>query len=399
MALVGAAAGALLLNACGGGSGGGGSVTPPPPPAITPPSISVDQVYTSLSFSQPTAMRQAPGDASRWFVSEKNGVIRVFANNPSSSSSSVFLDISDIVDDSGEGGLLGFAFAPGFPVADPFVYVSFTRGSPFRSFISRFETLDGGLTLERFSEEIILELPQPRTNHNGGDIAFGPDGNLYVGFGDGGGGGDPFENGQNTMNLHGTIVRIDVDGVLPYEIPAGNPFDTNAPCLQGTGAAACPEIFAWGFRNPWRLSFDTTTGRLWTGDVGQDAWEEIDLVEVGENYGWNDREGAHCFDPPSGCADNFREPHAEYGHGLGQSVTGGYVYRGTDVPDLFGWYVFGDFITGRIFGFEQGSAAGVVPEELLDTGLAIVTFAQDLDGEIYVLNFGVGTIHKFEIGP
>jgi glucose/arabinose dehydrogenase len=391
---------ALALASCGGSGGGnGGTVDPPPPPTATTPTIAVSPVFTSLSFNQPTVLKQAPGDSSRWFVGEKGGFIRVFANNPDSSSASVFLDISGIVDAAGEGGLLGFTFHPDFPVT-PEVFVSFTRGNPFRSYVSRFTSADGGQTLSLASEEIILELAQPQTNHNGGDITFGPDGLLYVGFGDGGGAGDPFENGQNTMNLHGAIVRIDVDGNPPYEIPAGNPFALNAACAQGNGAAACPEIFAWGFRNPWRFSFDTVTGRLWAGDVGQNAWEEIDLVEVGENYGWNEREGAHCFDPASGCADTFRDPHTEYGHSRGQSVTGGYVYRGADVPDLVGWYVFGDFISGSIFAVAENSTEGVSSETLLDTDLMIVAFAQDIDGEVYLLNYGaVGTIHKLEDAP
>jgi glucose/arabinose dehydrogenase len=389
---------AIVLAACGGSGGNdGGFVAPPPAP--TTPQISTVPTYTALpAFNNPISMKRAPGDTSRWFVAEKSGVIRVFADNVASSSTSVFLDISASVSAAGEGGLLGFAFHPDFPTT-PEVYVSYTRGAPFRSFVSRFFSTDNGLTANPLTEEELIINPQPATNHNGGDIAFGPDGMLYIGFGDGGGSGDPNENGQNTMNLHGAIVRIDVGGVAPYEIPAGNPFETNAPCVQGVGAAGCPEIFAWGFRNPWRFSFDTVTGRLWAGDVGQNAWEEIDLVEVGENYGWNDREGAHCFDPPSGCAATFREPHAEYDHSLGSSVSGGYVYRGSDVPDLVGWYVFGDFISGRIFAFEQASAAGVVPEELLDTGFSIVSFAEDISGELYLLDYGVGTIHKLQNAP
>lgn len=390
---------AAALAGCGGGGGGnGGTVGPPAPPASTIPAITTTHVYTSLSFDQPTVLMQAPGDSSRWFVGEKRGYIRVFANNPSSSSSSTFLDLSSVVAFGGEGGLLGFAFHPDFPVI-PEVYVSFTRGNPFRSYVSRFLSTDTGETLNPATEEIILELPQPQTNHNGGDIAFGPDGLLYVGFGDGGGGGDPNENGQNTMNLHSAIVRIDVDGNSPYEIPAGNPFDMNAACVQGVGAAPCPEIYAWGFRNPWRFSFDTVTGRLWAGDVGQASWEEINLVEAGENYGWNDREGAHCFDPVSGCAESFREPHTEYGRALGQSVSGGYVYRGSDVPDLAGRYVFGDFVSGQIFAIEQGSTAGVAPEQLLSSGLSIVSFGQDISGELFILDYGVGTIHKVENAP
>lgn len=393
---------AAWLAGCGGGggsSGGGTIVIPPPPPTSGTPTITTTQVYSSLpAFNSPVAMKQAPGDNTRWFVAEKSGLIRVFANNPSSSSASVFLDITARVSASGEGGLLGFAFHPDFPLT-PEVFVSYTGGGPFRSFVSRFFSTDNGQTVNPGTEEILIINPQPATNHNGGDIAFGPNGLLHIGFGDGGGSGDPNENGQNTMNIHSAIVRIDIDGAAPYEIPAGNPFEANAPCVQGVGAAGCPEIFAWGFRNPWRFSFDRVTGRLWAGDVGQNAWEEIDLVEAGENYGWNDREGTHCFDPSSGCADTFREPHAEYGHSLGSSVTGGFVYRGNDVPDLVGRYVFGDFVSGRIFAFEEGALAGVTPEELLATSLSIVSFAEDNSGELYILDFGVGTIHKVENAP
>jgi len=392
-----AGAGVIALTGCSNGSGAG-TVTTAPPPTPSTPTISANHVFTSLTFSQPTVLKQAPGDSSRWFVGEKSGFIRVFANNASSSSSSTFLDITGVVNAAGEGGLLGFAFHPDFPIT-PEVFVSFTRGNPFRSYVSRFTSTDGGQTLSAASEEIILELPQPQSNHNGGDITFGPDGLLYVGFGDGGGSGDPLENGQNTMNLHSAIVRVYVDGDSPYEIPAGNPYDMNSACVQGAGAAPCPEIYAWGFRNPWRISFDTVTGRLWAGDVGQGSWEEIDLVEAGENYGWNDREGAHCFDPGSGCVDTFREPHTEYGHGLGRSVTGGYVYRGSDIPNLVGWYVFGDFTSGRIFTIDANSIAGVAPEVLLESGLSIVSFGQDNDGEIYILDYGVGTIHKVENAP
>jgi glucose/arabinose dehydrogenase len=195
------------------------------------------------------------------------------------------------------------------------------------------------------------------------------------------------------------MVRIDVDSAADYDIPPGNPNAANPKCAQGFGSAPCPEIFAWGLRNPWRFSFDSATGRLWAGDVGQGAWEEIDVIEVGENYGWDVREGAHCFDPPSGCSTAFRDPVTEYDHGLGVSVTGGYVYRGTAVADLVGWYVFGDFGSGRIFAIPADSADGVVPDELLDTSHNIVTFATGVDGELYFADFSVGTIHKVEPAP
>lgn len=389
----------LLLAGCGGSSGGGGNITTGPPPGSSVPEISVTRVFDSLSFNRPTVLRQAPGDATRWFVGEKAGVIRVFANNPSSSSASVFLDISGRVNSAGEGGLLGFAFHPDFPVT-PEVFVSYTRtGAPLVSYVSRFFSNDDGLTLVPGSEQIILTVLQPETNHNGGDVLFGPDGYLYVGFGDGGGGGDPLGNGQDDNNLHGTIVRIDVDGAAPYEIPARNPNVGNAACIQGYGAAPCPEIFAWGLRNPWRMSFDNTTGKLWVGDVGQGEWEEIDVVAAGDNLGWNVREGAHCFNPATGCAESFVEPITEYDHSLGASVTGGYVYRGAAVADLVGWYVFGDFGSGRIFAVPEDSTSVTTAEVLLDTSNAIVTFGADTDGELYFADYLVGTIHKIENAP
>ena len=196
----------MALASCGGGSDGGGTVAPPAPPMSTAPTIVVSRVFAALTFSQPTVLKQAPGDSSRWFVGEKNGLIRVFANNPSASSSSTFLDITGVVDASGEGGLLGFAFHPDFPIT-PEVYVSYTRsGAPLVSYLSRFLSNDNGLTLLPGSEDPILTVLQPQTNHNGGDILFGPDGYLYAGFGDGGGSGDPLGNGQDDENLHGAII-------------------------------------------------------------------------------------------------------------------------------------------------------------------------------------------------
>ncbi len=388
---------AACVAACDGSGGttigpGGG-----PPPGGSDPEIAVSDAFPSLSFNQPTVLKQAPGDASRWFVAEKQGRILVFANNPGSSSPEPFLDITAQTAAPGEGGLLGFAFHPNFPVT-PEVYVSYTR-TGLVSYVSRFTSTDSGQTLNPASEEIVLTMAQPETNHNGGDVHFGPDGFLYIGFGDGGGGGDPRDWAQDDTNLHGAMVRIDVDSAVDYDIPAGNPNAANPKCTQGFGSAACPEIFAWGLRNPWRFSFDAVTGKLWAGDVGQGSWEEIDVIENGENYGWDVREGAHCFDPPSGCSTAFKDPITEYDRGLGVSVTGGYVYRGTAVPDLVGWYVFGDFGSGRIFAIRENSADGVVPEVLLDTTHNIVTFATGVDGELYFADYSVGTIHRIEPAP
>jgi len=316
----------LLAGGCGGDSG---TITMPP---TTPPpqddGMALKPVFDSLSFNAPVALLQAPGDDSRWFVVEQAGVIRVFDADPNVAASTVFADIAARVDDGpSEAGLLGMAFHPDFELNGE-VFLSYTRGSPLESVVSRFTLDPADGTLDESSEEILLTALQDAGNHNGGNLAFGPDRNLYIGFGDGGGSGDPNNNGQTTSTYLGAIVRIDVDGNPPYGIPAGNPFATNTECMQGSGSAPCPEIYDWGFRNPWRFSFDRQTGQLWVGDVGQGDWEEVNRVEGGLNYGWNEREGAHCFDPPANCSTNNVDPISEYGRDLGASVTGGYVYRG-----------------------------------------------------------------------
>lgn len=378
----------LALCACGGG-GSSPATTPMIPPPQPSLEITALRVFSALSFDSPVLMLQAPGDSSRWFVLEQRGLVRVFDNESAVSTSSVFVDISDRVNSAAsEAGLLGMAFHPDF-ASNGQVFLSYTAsGSPLESVVSRLQSTDGGLTLAADSEAIVMTLLQPQSNHNGGNIAFGPDGFLYAGWGDGGGAGDPQNNAQNTTNLFGSITRVDVDAAAPYAIPATNPFATNSECLQGFGNADCPELFAWGFRNPWRWSFDRQTGALWLGDVGQFDWEEIDRVEIGGNYGWREREGANCFDPPIGCSTDFLDPITEYDHSLGASVTGGYVYRGNVISALRGLYVYGDFSSGRIWSVAADSAQSVSGTELLDTTLNIASFAQDNDGELYIVDYG-----------
>lgn len=391
---------AVGVGGCGGGGSGTITVTPPggPPPTGATPTIATQRVFDQLSFSQPVSMKQAPGDPNRWFVIEQSGVVRVFDNDQSTSSSDVFIDISGRVSSGGERGLLGLAFHPSFPAApNAEVYLSYTTGLAAQptSRISRFSSGDSGATLDAGTEEILLTILQPESNHNGGDLVFGQDDFLYASFGDGGGGGDPGNNAQNTANLLGTILRLNIDGNSPYEIPPDNPFASINLCTQGvSGGGPCPEIYAYGLRNPWRMSIDSATGDLWLGDVGQSAFEEIDRVVLGQNYGWNIREGANCFPPGSTCADTFAEPVTEYGRSLGGSVTGGYVYRGSALPDLVGWYVFADFASGRLFAVPADSQPTVVPDELLDTSLAISAFAEGVDGELYVIDYGSGTVHQ-----
>lgn len=388
----------LALAGCGGGSQ---SFEPPPdtdpPPSSDAPPIAVQQAFTQLSFSQPLAMLQAPDDDTAWYVVERTGNIRVFPNaaDASMADREIFANLTGRINSGpGEAGLLGMAFHPDF-AANGEVFLSYTRGTDLESVVSRFEVDSSTGNLDVDSEEVLLTIDQPQGNHNGGNVAFGPDGFLYIGFGDGGGSGDPQGNGQNTTNVHSTILRIDVDGGSPYAIPADNPFAGNTECFQGTSTMDCPEIFAWGFRNPWRFSFDRDTGDLWVGDVGQGSWEEVNRVEISENYGWNEREGAHCYPPgTTNCDTDNVDPIAEYDHSQGNSVTGGYVYRGTGISDLQGFYLFGDFGSGRIWALPSNSPQGTEPTELIDTALNIASFAESNAGELYVLHINGGTIHQ-----
>ncbi|HSC05427.1 MAG TPA: PQQ-dependent sugar dehydrogenase, partial [Steroidobacteraceae bacterium] len=277
-------AGSLIIAACGDGSDGSGG-TPVSPD--TPADFAVERVFPNLRFISPVAMLQAPGDRTRWFVVEQGGEVRVFENNPTVTAGSSFINIRTRVSAGGERGLLGMAFHPSFPL-DPRVFLSYTQLDPALGLVSRissFTTPDVGLTLDPNSEQVLITIDQPEPNHNGGGIAFGPDRFLYIGMGDGGGGNDehpPFGNGQSLTTLLGKMLRIDVaaspGGGRLYGIPADNPFAVNTPCGTvgvGTGPQPCPEIFAWGFRNPWRWSFDRATGQLWVGDVGEVTLEEV----------------------------------------------------------------------------------------------------------------------------
>jgi uncharacterized repeat protein (TIGR03806 family) len=376
--------------------------------------------YTNLTFAAPVAMLQAPPPAgsSRWFVVEKAGVVRTFpATN--ATTSTVFVDINGRVDDGGEQGLLGMAFHPNFPT-DPRVFLSYNNESSGRvSRISAFRTLDNGATLDPGTEQILLTVTQPaaESNHKGGNIAFGPDGMLYIGLGDGGGGGDQHGNpgnGQRLTTMLGKMLRINI-GTDPmgttYTVPTDNPFFNSGnpgdKCpAAGRASGTCPEIYAYGFRNPWRWSFDRGGNHeLWVADVGQGLWEEVDIVTAGGNYGWRCREGAHDFNSggTSGCgAGGLIDPVAEYDHSVGNSITGGYVYRGTQSSGLAGRYLFADFGSGRIWAWIAESApAPREPTALLSTGLNISSFGQANDGELYIVDYSGGTLRhiNFTSGP
>jgi glucose/arabinose dehydrogenase len=369
--------------------------------------MGISQVFNQVTLQAPVAMMQAPGDSSRWFVVEQRGTVRIIPANTGTiitdNDISTFIDISGRVTNGGETGLLGMAIHPDFATNGE-VFLSYTRGGPLTSYVSRFRSFDGGLTLDSSSEEIIMTILQDFSNHNGGHIAFGPDGFLYAGWGDGGSAGDPNNRAQDTSNLLGTFTRIDVDGGSPYSIPDGNPYFASAanPCTQGFGASECPEIFAWGLRNPWRWSFDRQTGEIWVGDVGQDDWEEIDKVENGQNYGWSVYEGTNCYPPGSACSFFGLaipiDPITEYSHAQGNSVTGGYVYRGSGFATLQGMYIYGDFSTGVIWTIPAASQQGAIGEILVDTTLNISSFAEGNDGEILIIHYD-GEIYQFALSP
>lgn len=301
----------------------------------------------------------------------------------------VFLDLSARVSTAGnEEGLLGLAFDADFQSNREF-FVYYSAANPRRSMLSRFRVSADPDVADPASEQVVMEIPQPFANHNGGMLAFGPDGYLYVGLGDGGSGGDPSGNGQNLATLLGSILRIDVSGTKKnagssYAVPSDNPF------VGRPEAEARHEIWAFGLRNPWRFSFDLATGDLWAGDVGQNSWEEIDLILKGANYGWNVMEGGHCFRGDSCDQSGLVTPLAEYRTGqFGCAVTGGYVYRGNEYPSLRGVYLYADYCSGLIWGlrFRNGKVVAG-PKLVAETGRLIPSFAEDRDGELYVTSFG-----------
>jgi glucose/arabinose dehydrogenase len=397
-----AAALALLGAAgCPGGGGGGGDM-PPGPPQVQ---LSVERVFPALTFSAPVAMLQAPNDTSRWFVVEQGGVVRVFQNAPAVAATTTpdFIDISGQVTFSGEAGLLGMAFHPNFP-ADQRVYLFYsqTASGNLMSLLAEFQTKDGGLTLDPSSKKILITLPKPNNegNHNGGNLAFGPDGFLYAGIGDGGGGNDsthgPIGNAQNSNTLFGKMLRIQITAASgSYGIPPDNPNAGNSLCnLNGTGAQPCPEIFALGMRNPWRWSFDRATGQLWVGDVGQNAIEEVDRVDLGGNYGWRCFEGTRSnTDVSCGVPGPFIPPVAQYGRSVGVTVTGGYVYRGTRFQGLVGRYIFADFGVGTIFSIDSTAQGTLNVTDGFMSALSISSFGQGIDGELFVVDYGGGGLY------
>ncbi len=351
----------------------------------------LELVQFATGFSQPTDITNAGDD--RMFIVERAGRIKVIVDW-GTTLGTPFLNItSQVSDDPNERGLLGLEFHPDY-ANNGYFYVNYTKGNGDTR-ISRFSVsaTDPNIA-DASSELVILEIPQPFWNHNAGDLEFGPDGYLYIGTGDGGNGGDPGNRSQDPQNLLGKMLRIDVDNGTPYSIPADNPFVNDDSTLD--------EIWAIGLRNPWRYSFDSQTGDLWIGDVGQQVWEEINFEEAnsggGFNYGWRCYEGDAAYNT-NGCQDasNYKGPVIDYSHGgfTHCSVTGGFVYRGCDNPDLIGHYIYADYCSGRFWSIVSDGAGGWTDQEVGSfNGYDISTFGEDVNGELYTARLTQGRIYK-----
>lgn len=336
-------------------------------------------------FQMPVHLTAAPKQPEIFVVEQKG---RIYHFLPGKRQPILFLDIRDRVVSGGEMGLLSLAFAPDFQRSGRF-FLNYTTGYPLKTRIAEWRANPRTLQVIPGSEQIILEIFQPYRNHNGGQLAFGPDEQLYIGTGDGGSANDPHGYAQNLNTLLGKILRIDIRQGRPYRIPTDNPFVGQA--------GRRPEIWAYGLRNPWRFSFDRKTGALWAGDVGQNRFEEINLIHKGGNYGWNIREGFVCFSPPNNCRhQGLQPPLISYDHRVGNSVTGGFVYRGQRYPALQGIYLYGDFGSGNIWGLKH-QAGKVSWNQLLHTShFAISSFGEDSQGELYLLDYSKGQVYHIE---
>ncbi len=348
--------------------------------------------FPNLTFSSALDLQNAGDGTNRLFAVERDGRIKVFQNQTNVNSTKLFLDITDRVTAGGETGLLGLAFHPNFE-NNGYFYVNYTAPNPLHTVISRFQVSSTNPdSAVKNSELILLTYDQPYSNHNGGCVAFGPDGYLYIAAGDGGSGGDPQGNAQNITKLLGKIIRIDVNNPQPplnYGIPSDNPF------VDSTNVNVRKEIYAWGMRNTWRFSFDPNTGWLWAGDVGQDTYEEVDIIQNGKNYGWRCYEGNHPYNL-SGCNGVYEPPIWEYTHSSlgGYSISGGYVYRGQNVPELFGKYIYGDYVSTRVWSLEYDGINPTVNTQITQAPGAITSFGVDENKELYLVSFN-GKIYRF----
>ena len=360
---------------------------PPPPASFDPERVGLDFERVVDGLVDPLAVTHAGDGSGRIFVLEQRGQIRVVEEGQLRDDP--FLNIGDRITSGGERGLLGLAFHPSFP-DDPRLFVNYTDlqgDTVVSSFVVPSPDADRA---DPNSESVVLRFDQPFPNHNGGALAFGPDGFLYISSGDGGSGGDPHDNGQRLDTLLGKILRVDVDGDAVdgrYSIPPDNPFVDDED--------ASPEIWLYGLRNPWRMSFDRSTGDLWIGDVGQGSWEEVDVARAGRgglNFGWNRMEGFECFEPADCDPTQFTPPVAAYGHDLGCSVIGGVVYRGTAQPLLTGGYLYSDYCGGNLWLLDPTSDGPVDAPPVTQPGRQISSIGEDEAGEPYATDFGSGEL-------
>jgi glucose/arabinose dehydrogenase len=336
-----------------------------------------------VGYSRMVALVPVPGSPDEAIVVSQDDEIAYRVSLTGAFTPTVFGDLTTLVGGGGnEEGLLALAFPPRYP-GDSRVYTYYTQGSPQPTVLARFNVVGGVMDIG--SVEQILTIPSPQSNHNGGQLAFGPDGYLYLSLGDGGGAGDPLETGQDNTDLLGSVLRIDVSGASGYTVPVDNPF---------VSVSGADEVWAYGLRNPWRFSFDTESGELWLADVGQNAWEEIDSIVPGGNYGWDCYEGLAEYETLGCPAGGFVEPRAVYGHALGCSITGGFVYHGAAYPELTGRFIYGDYCSGRIWAVNAGDSSSPATV-LIDTPYNIASFGQLPDGEIVVVTFG-NAIYRIE---
>ncbi len=351
------------------------------------------EAFPNLTFDSPVELTSPEDNTNRIFVVEQKGVIRVFQNSASARQSTTFLDIEKQVSSGGEMGLLGLAFHPEFKT-NGYFYVNYTRRNPLETLISRFKVSASNPNLaDPKSETVLLRFDQPYDNHNGGKVAFGNDGFLYIGTGDGGAWGDQGNRAQNRKELLGKILRIDVNrtsGERKYGIPADNPYNGNNEGYR-------EEIYAYGMRNPWRFYFDRQTGQLWAGDVGQNKIEEIDVIEKGGNYGWRILEANECYRANSCNKSGLKPPIWAYlqGSDTGSSVTGGYVCRDKDLPGLAGKYIYGDFVTGNIWALTHANDKAIRNELIGKVSGGLPSFGEDSKNNLYVLEYGGGKILEF----
>ena len=355
--------------------------------AAAAPVIALQPFVSGLT--SPVDLQPSRDGTGRLFVVEQGGIIRVI--KAGKLLATPFLNLTNIVHSGGEEGLLGLAFHPAYKTNGRF-FVNYTRvvSGQHQTIIAEYHVSSTNKDVADPTGAILLKVNQPFDNHKGGQLVFGPDGYLYIGLGDGGDQGDPLKNGQKLSTLLGKMLRIDVDSGAPYKIPPTNPF------IGRNGVK--PEIWAYGFRNPWRFSFDLQSKKLYIGDVGQDAYEEIDIGTIGGNFGWNVMEGAHCYPIGSTCNQSGKIlPIAEVPHPEAEAIIGGFVYRSTVIPALSGYYVFGDFITGTIWGLKQVSGTWQ-RTTLLSTGRAISAFGRDASGTLYVIDYLNGAILKIVQG-